>query len=161
MRTKSFVFTIVIVAVLVLVLVVGLSLGKKQGTKEGESRAEQRFGDLIDITFPKPPSDIKTLSGTVKEIYGATINLEVMDFDDYLPHTDGAPQRREIRFANVSSVTTFTLIDYTKPDGKGNPTMTSIELSNLKIGDKISVWSDENLRDAKKFDVTRVELVKF
>ena len=164
MKTKNIVLVIVVIALLALVLTLGLSLGKKQAVKESGAEKEEtieKLKSLVDLACPKPPSEIKTFSGTIKGIYGATIDLEIIDPEDYLPHTDGTPQRKEVRFANVSSATTFTFNDYTTPDGRENPTITTIELSDLKIGDKISVRSDQNIRDAEKFDVTRVELVKY
>ena len=157
MRLKTFTITIVVLAALALALALGLALGRKQGG----AKVEQKLSPLVDLAFPKPSDEIKNFSGTITKIYGAIINLEIVDPDDYLPHTDGTPYIKEIRLASISSATQITLVDYTKPDNRGNPTITSIELSNLKTGDTITVQSDENIRDAKKFDVTRVELIRY
>lgn len=157
MKLKTFTITIVILAAIALALALGLALGRKQGGAE----IEQKLSPLVDLAFPKPPDEIKNFSGTITKIYGAIINLEIVDPDDYLPRTDGTPHIKEIRLASISSATEIMLVDYTKPDNRGNPTITPLELSDLKVGDTITVRSDQNIRDAEKFDVTRVELVRY
>ncbi len=155
--TKKVITAFIIIAVIVLAFAAGFRWGQKQGQKEGEAR----FRYLVDRAYPPPPAEMKSLSGIIKGIYGATIDLEVIDPDDYLPHPDGSPQRREVRFATVTSATQFILKDYTKPDTRGNPKVSSFSLSKLKVGDAVTVKSDQNIRNEKKFDIVAVELVRY
>lgn len=142
-------------------LVIGFVVGLYVGQSQGSERAEQKFSALIDRAYPKPPAVMNSLSGTVKAVRGGIIDLEVIDPDDYLPHTDGTQQKRELRFAKVSSNTELALVDYTSRQPSGGPSVTPIQLSDLKAGDTVRVRSNQNIRDAKEFDVYRVEVIKF
>jgi hypothetical protein len=128
---------------------VGLGLGRRQGETLGAAAAEKKLQPLIDLAFPKPPAVIKSFGGTIKDIFGAKITLEIRDPDDYLPHTDGTQPK-------------ITLVDYTKKDAQGNsPLQMALKLSDLKAGDQINVRSDQNIRDAKEFIATEIELIKY
>lgn len=162
---KKFFVILFIAIIAAAVGVLGFYFGKQQGTKEGKQEVQtkvvEKLQSLVELAFPKPPDDIRSFSGTIKGIYGATINLEISDPDDYLPHTDGSPRAKEIRFASLFSSTKIYLIDTTKLDAQGNPQRTELKLSDLKIGDAVTVRSNQNIRNAKKFDVTKIELVKY
>ncbi|MDI6778895.1 MAG: hypothetical protein QME25_01685 [Bacteroidota bacterium] len=80
---------------------------------------------LVDLAFPPPPAEIFSLSGVVKTIVGATIAMEVDDPEDYLPHPDGSPRRKQTRFASLLAETKITLIDTTQLDREGNPKVTN------------------------------------
>lgn len=150
-----------LILIVAIALVVGLALGYFAGNASGSASTEQKFTPLLELAFPKPPTDIRSLSGTVKSMYGASISLEVRDPEDYLPHLDGSPHRTVARVAQVSAATTYTLIDYSKLNAQGNPAYISRTLSDLKAGDVVIVRSNENIRDAETFDATAVELVKY
>ncbi len=149
------------VFVIILILVVAVALGFYFGQDSGEQQAEEKLKPLVDAAYPPPPEVMHAIGGIVKNIYGATIDLEVIDPDDYLPHLDGSPQARELRFASVSDATEIAVVDYTNPQPDGSPTITPIGLSDLKPGDEVKVISSENIRDAQKFDVTRVEVIRY
>lgn len=147
---------------LVLVFIVaGVALGFYIGKQQGEKEAENKLGGLIDMVFPKPPEIIHTVGGVVKSIFGATIDLEIIDPDDYLPHTDGSPQKKGVKSVLISGNTEIVLVNYIDPQPDGSPTITPLTLADLNPGDEIEVTSDENIRDAKKFDVTRVEVIVY
>lgn len=146
---------------IILVLVVTVALGFYFGQDKGEQRAEEELKPLVDAAYPPPPEVMHSVGGVVKGIYGARIDLEVINPDDYLPHMDGSPREKELRLAVVSSATEIVIIDYTNPQSDGDPMVTLIELSDLKPGDEVKVISEENIRDAKKFDVTRVEVIVY
>lgn len=154
---------IIIFALLVAtsVFVLGFYIGQRKGIQTEKKEATEKLQPLVDLAFPKPPEDIRSFAGTIKAIYGATINLEIDDPDDYLPHTDGTRRRTEVRFASVTSNTKIIRIDATKLDAQGNQIKTDIKFSDLKVGDAITVRSDTNIRAAKKFDVTSIEVVKY
>jgi hypothetical protein len=141
---------------------VGLGLGRRQGETLGAAAAEKKLQPLIDLAFPKPPAVIKSFGGTIKDIFGAKITLEIRDPDDYLPHLDGTQPKKELRSVLVASNTKITLVDYTKKDAQGNsPLQMALKLSDLKVGDQINVRSDQNIRDAKEFIATEIELIKY
>jgi hypothetical protein len=139
----------------------GFFVGNLKGESTGESAAEQKYAPVVDSVFPKPPDELTTLSGTVTNLYGATIELSVYDPNDYLPHADGSPRQSQTRTANVTGTTTYTLTDFGNLDRQGNPTRTTIAFKDLKVGDTVTVESGSNIKDAQSFDVTAVEVVKY
>lgn len=149
--------SIVIAVVLVVIVGVGAYLFGQQRSNQ----QAQNLQSIVDLAFPPPPQELYTLSGLVKGVYGATINIETDDVDDYLPHPDGSPPRKEVRFANVTAETTYTLVDFIRLDQSGNPTRTPLQLADVKEGDIVIVKSNSNIRSAQKFDVTAVEVVRY
>lgn len=151
--------SIVIAATIcVLILSLGLYLGNKNGRKIGNKETEDRLSPIVNSVFPKPADEITNLTGVIKEIYGAQISFEIADPADYLPHPDGTPQKKQIRTASISKSTQIVSISF---DKQGNPKTTPLKISDLKIGDTITVRSDQNLREAKKFDASQIELLKY
>ena len=153
--------TIITVAVIVLVVFgLGFYTGQTNGKKQGAVQAENKYKALIDIAFPPPPAEMTSLSGVVSGVYGATINVEITDPNDYLPHVDGTSQKKQVRYASITSATKIISINHAKLDAQGNPEIKTIRLSDIKIGDTITVRSDQNIKNAQKFDVSQVELIK-
>lgn len=156
---------LIIFVVLVLVaagVLVGTLLGRRQGEVEGASRVREELQPLIDRAFPPPPPEITSFGGTIREIYGAKITLEIVDPDDYLPHTDGTPQKKETRYVLVSTATKITLVDYTKRDAAGvSPLVKSLNFSDLKVGDIVNVRSSKNIRDLQEFDASEIKVIKY
>jgi nitrogen fixation-related uncharacterized protein len=145
---------LIIIAVALAALVAGFLWGKDRGQTTGE----EQYRYLVDRAYPKPPPEMTSLSGTIKAIYGATIDLEIIDPDDYLPHPDGSPQKKEIRFVTITGSTNITLTDYTEP---GYLEAKPLTQSDIKVGDIIKVTSNKNIRDAEKFDAHAIEVIRY
>lgn len=148
-------------ALVVALLGVGLFFGRRLGEKTGELKAEAELMPVIEKVFPAPLAEIKILSGTVRGVYGGTINLEILDPNDYLPHADGSAPQKQIRYIGVTNVTKIALADIRKVDRGGKIVKTSIQLSDLRAGDMITAKSEENIKDAKSFEVTEIEVVRY
>ncbi|MDP1706291.1 MAG: hypothetical protein Q8L36_00530 [bacterium] len=149
---------VILIPLLVVILIAGAFWAGKQTDKKETSNELQQLKNIVEDIYPTP-TEIKALNGTIKNIVGARISLEVSDPNDYLPHTDGSVRKTEIRSANVLSNTTYSLIDYNKVDKDGNFSVTKISLTDLKTGDQITVRSNTNIKDLKSFDVIAVEKV--
>ena len=149
------------ILLIVMIVVAGIALGFYFGQDQGEQIVEERLGAILDRAYPPPPEIMHWLNGVIKGVYGARIDLEIVAPDDYLPRPDGSPHEKQLRLAVVSSNTDIVLVDYGNPQSDGRPANTNLSLNDLNIGDKIRVHSDENIRDAKKFDVTRVEVIRY
>ena len=149
-----------IIFIIVIITVAGLAIGFLAGRQQGVNQSEEKLMPLIDLVYPGPSDEIHSFRGTVQNIYGADIKLEINDPDDYLPHLDKSPRRKEIRTVRTSFTTEFILIDPNQFDEEGNSIKTSISLSEIKVGDKIRVRSDQNIKDLQKFDVTRITITK-
>lgn len=157
MKLKLFIGSL-IALIIVAGFVLGFYLGQNKGLPGdigGKNKAELQ--KIVDNIYSPPPTEMFALSGVVQGIYGATLKLEINDPYDYLPHTDGTPRFKKIRFASVISATTYTLVDHSK----GSPVRSKIKLNDIKIDDYVLVKSNSNIRDAEKFDITAVEVVKY
>lgn len=155
-----FIVAVLVIAITAIGVWVGFEFGKKESISQDKEQIEKLTG-LVDLVFPPPGETISTLTGTIKAMYGATIHLEVNDPEDYLPHTDGSQLKKRLRFASLIGTTKILLIDSTQIDENGNPKITELKQSDLKVGDVITVRSEQNIKSAEKFDVTRIELVRY
>lgn len=149
------------ITALILALAAVFYLGKQNGAREAEKRTEQNLKPLLNLAFPEPASELYHISGVVKGIFGATINLEIDDPEDYLPHADGSPRNKILRFVSVGQETKIVLVDSTRLDANGEPRLSPLELSALKIGDSVTVWSKTDIRSTERVDATRIELLKY
>lgn len=143
-----------IVTVSAIFLVIGLLIGFWGGSTVGKTNAERELLPLVNLAFPKPGDDIRSFTGTVMGIFGATISIEIDDPADYLPHLDGSPRATQTRFANTTPDTKYVFIT------NGETKTTPSSISDIKNGDDITVRSNDNIRDAEKFDVFEVDLSK-
>lgn len=138
-----------IISIVVLVLVVAGAiwyLTSDKGPKSGIPTQE--------MVYPKPAEVLHSLSGTVDKVYGATIFFNVVDPNDYTPHADGTPRTMQLRAA---SLLPETELSYT--NSITNITR-AFKVTELKTGDNITVESAGNIKDATKFDVTKVYLIR-
>jgi hypothetical protein len=103
------------------------------------------------------PAVVKTVSGIVKGVYGATIHLEIDDPQDIIPHTDGTPRRKLLVFASLLSDTRVLLVDLKHLDARGNPNESALDVSGIREGDSITVTTNSNIVESQRFDVSRVE----
>lgn len=154
------VLTIVLVALFIVAFGGGYYFGNKSGLQTGRNEIRASLEPIIQTIYPKPPEDLRVLTGTVKGIYGGTLRLEIFNPDDYLPHADGSPRTTQLRNAITTAETKFVSIDYSKLDTRGNPKITSLAVSAMHVGMKVTVHADHNIRAAEQFDVTKVEVVK-
>lgn len=154
MRFKLLIGSLVLLAAIA-IFSFGLYLGQNKSLPGDQSKADLQR--IVDSIYSPPSREMFTLSGVVKGTYGAILKLEVNDPDDYLPHSDGSPRRKEIRSASALGSTTYTLVDHSN----GSPVRSAITLRDVKVGNFVLVKSNENIRSAEKFDVTSVEVVRY
>lgn len=151
-----------LVGVLVIVLIgVGVWAGMELGKKQGKELADTNLKEVVDLAFPKPPEDIRMLNGVVKAIYGAAVQFEMESLKDYLPKTDGTAKTKEVRYAVVTSKTELVRYDMTKIGSDGNPLQTKISINDLKPGTAITVRATTNIREAEKFEASRIETATY
>ncbi|OGG40457.1 hypothetical protein A3A21_00495 [Candidatus Jorgensenbacteria bacterium RIFCSPLOWO2_01_FULL_45_25b] len=142
-------------------LIVGLGVGGYFGRAIGGREAREEYQALLDLAYPPPVAEIHRISGTVRAIVGATIQLDANDPEDYLPHLDNSPRKTVSKRANITATTEYVFVDYSKPQKNGDPSRAPFALSDLKAGDKIVVESDENIRAKESFTVSLVQQVRF
>lgn len=146
---------------IVVVLVFGTALGFFFGMQTGKNSADDNLKKVVGLIFPKPADEIYALTGKLLAVNGATLSIEIRDPDDYLPHVDGTEPAKETRYASLTSNTKITLINIGKLDQNGNPETKTISAGDLKAGSTITVRSDANIKNEKKFDVKEVEIINY
>lgn len=152
--------TILLVAGALLIFVGGYVFGNANGVRTGGEAVRESTQTLLDISYPPPPDETFALVGVVRNVSGARMMLEVADFSDYLPHTDGTPQATEIRFASITGNSRIYRVDESTVDEYGNPVSRDIEFSEIGEGNTVLVRAEENIRDKKEFDVVEMELLQ-
>jgi hypothetical protein len=147
MEPKKRALVITAVVVVIVALSVVFYLIDKAPTPEERTQNEL----LEKVRQAEAPQKIptNTLTGTVKGVYGATIDIE-------LTGGSGDP----LRFASVLADTKYYLVNTGKLDALGNPTVTSITLASIAAGDSITVTGEGDIGTMKKFDVTEVRKVR-
>lgn len=136
----------IVLAVVLSVVAAVMPRSERRGT--GTTEEQARLDAIRKLEQPQVV-ETRTLTGTVKGVFGATIYLELVG------SSNGAP----IRFASVLAETTYSLVNTKKFTATGNPTVTTIKLSDIKAGDTVTVTSDGFIGTAEKFDVTEVQKV--
>jgi hypothetical protein len=137
------------------------TLGSDNGLAEAGKKFAQ-YKAVANSVYPelKPEDQLLAVEGFIKSISGNTVQLDMIDPEDRLPHLDGTPYNRQVRTVTVTSATKFTLIDSRKIDANGNVLRSAIKLSDLKTGDYILVRAGSNIRNAIDFTATEVETAK-
>ncbi|MDI6734436.1 MAG: hypothetical protein QMD50_03055 [Patescibacteria group bacterium] len=159
MSLKTFIVIIIVLALVAGAFSFGYYLGNNKGIKEGQKTTEGKLRPIVESFYPKPAQEIKTLNGVIKAISGASLGIEIRDPDDYLPHTDGTPPKTQMRIANVGNSTKIIGITNSL-DVNGNLKTISLSLSDLKIGDKVNVTSEQNIKSVKEFIVSKIEVTR-
>ncbi|MBI3459043.1 hypothetical protein HY061_02150 [Candidatus Azambacteria bacterium] len=157
---------IMVLAVVILVGVIGFSSGKKSGLQQGRNESVNKIAELnkvVSIFVPPMPNEIFQASGEIKLLSTSanTIDLEIISLQERrLP---GVEPKKEIKKVIVSSGTEIIKIDFSNlanpvkskevPPG---PKEIKIQFSDLRVGDKISVTSMENIKDKESFKAARI-----
>lgn len=148
------------IILIVVALIVGLVGGYFLGTMT-EKENTNELKKVVDLVFPAPAEELFSLTGTLTEVNGNTLKVEIRKPDDYLPRTDGTLPETEIRTVSVTNETKILSIDITKIDGDGNPAITQLSVSDLTPGTAMTIRSDQNIRDAMNFTATQIETVVY
>jgi len=170
----------------VVALVAGLGIGfiGGRGVRSGvlESPETQKLQAQIEQAkkfFPPTPSDVRTLSGAVKEIRGSTIVMEVSPVNPF----DESPRSRNVTLASGTKIVRTErkdpavyqreIADFQKalqsrtkagtaPVSLPNPFReTPAQLSDIRVGGQISVTAGENIRDKEAFTADIVSILNF
>jgi hypothetical protein len=145
--------------ILITIFVIGL-LGFFAGKKIGTEKTERKLFTLINRAYPRPPEFLTSTSGTVKNVSGATITLEIIDPEDYLPHLDNSPYKKIKKFVSVNKETEIIKKDFTNLNQEGEPSVTNPKIEDIKTGDQIIIYTNENIRENNKITATQIKIVK-
>lgn len=160
-----------IVAGLIFIIVFGWGgyfYGRKAGERIGKEASQKELADLkqrIKLFFPSQPAEIFSISGSIKEIGKDFLKIEYF-VPSELPLLPGETAKKELRKVAVNQNTKIIKIDFSsfsqgmppKPSElQAGPKEIKISLSDLKVGENISVTAKENIKDKKEFSATIIQ----
>jgi hypothetical protein len=152
--------TILVIIIVIAVGVAGYFAGASIGKQKGIEQTESNLMPIIDMAFPPPPEMLTSTGGTVTGVENGVISLEITDPEDYLPHPDGTPKNKIVRYVEATPETEIIYTDFSSPDPEtGLPSEIAIEISEIEEGDRISVRTEENIREQENITATRIEVV--
>ncbi len=156
----------------------GFGIGRiGSGGRFGELQKLQAQVEQAKKFFPQTPADIRTISGTIKNVSGRTVTLEIESpnpFED-IPKTrmvtisastkiilqkqkDPAVLQRELAVFDASVKTLATKPGTPSPMFPSPFQETSGVASDLKPGQSVTITADQNIRDAEAFEAREMRL---
>ncbi len=148
----------------------GYFYGSKLGYVAGQKSSEAEINNLkstLATYFLPPPEEVFSLSGTVKEVGNNFIKIEIASFSQY-PPPPGASAPTEMRTVRVGAETaiaefTFDRNEPPVPTGEGvlpqEVPGKKIKLSDLKVGDQVTVEAAENIKNKMEFTATKIQKI--
>ena len=163
-----------IVTSLIVGVVIGLIVSSKSPQLSGGLSATQL--EKVKKLFPVIP-EMRSFSGSVKEIDGKTITLEISEstnpFDEWttIRKVTVSDSTKIVRTSQkdpkefqkeMEAYSPGAVGDSTKPSSVRTPpsflTEKVIKLSDLKVGDVITVEADHNIKNETQFTATKVSV---
>jgi len=143
MKKEYLIIGMVLIIIAIAFYFIGFSNGKNSSEKIIDD-----YKKIIDY-YTAIPDESFSISGEIIRIENNTLSIEIVDQNPYiLPNEWG----NKIIKVSVSDKTEITKFD------TSTATLTEINLSELKIGDKINATSEENIKDKKEFTANFIQL---
>ncbi len=150
------------IILLTLIAIIGIGLlGFFAGKKLGQEETREEFSAILNMAYPAPPQNLTTAGGTITDIYGNRVTIDMIDPEDYLPHPDGSPHKKIERELKIDNKTQITKLNYSDPQPDGTPTKTKLGIKDLRKNQEITVYTKENLRTNKKVTATEIKLFEY
>jgi len=150
------------IILLTLIAIIGIGLlGFFAGKKLGREQTQEKFSAVLNMAYPAPPQNLTTTGGTITDIYGNRVTIDMIDPEDYLPHPDGSPHKKIEREVKVDNQTKIQKIDYSNPQPDGTPAKTELDITDLRKNQEITIYTKENLRPNKEVTATQIKLYKY
>ena len=110
----------------------------------------KEYKTAIDEIFPAPLDEIFSIDGTIQEISGDSFKIETSSFERYIP---GKERKMILLDVETNQDTQITESDLFATEELQN---IEISISELKIGDYITITSEENIKNKNKFTATTI-----
>jgi len=147
---KPIALILIFIALIVIVGLVGYYIGTEFN----------KYKTALDIFYPPIPNEVFTISGTIKTI-NDNIVLEIASLEERtLPGEEPKIEERVILLNSETKIVEQTFPEILDEEMPGMQD-TSIELSNLNVGDIIRVEADENIKTKKEFTASKIILFKY
>ncbi len=149
-------FLIIALALIIVFSLGGYYLGLTQAQKKLKTEKDF-YENKVKELFPPPSKEIKELTGKIIEIVGATFYLEAKDPTDYQGFLKNQQQTKIFK-VDILNNTPIILLDYrTKTEGE----IKNLEVKDLKKGDNITIFSEENILNKDIIKAARVQIVLY
>lgn len=146
---------VTLISIIIVSVVIGFVGGYFFGANQGEKATTQKLEPIINQVFPKPAGDIRNASGVVKNIKGRTVEMEILDPSDYIPHADGSPMKKITLIGITNNVTKISVVELSN-GFKQKPAT----LADLKVGDSIGFGTSENLQGKESVMIAYIEILR-
>lgn len=170
---KRNLFIFLIIVVILIAFSFGFYLGKRKGKKETEAKYQKK----IEEAFPRPPEpeEIFSCHGKITEIKGRILTLSVTGYQ-YSPLEEPKVEIKKVVVTEDTEIKKQVKREagelrkleeeYAKALRKGLDVtppevfkLEPIEFSELKIGDKILVTAEENIKGKTEFTASDIQLL--
>lgn len=151
---------IILVIVILIIIAVGAGfyyLGYQSANKVSQEKIKV-LENALEPFYPEPPEKIFSISGTIKEIKDNEIKIETPKFHKDLYERITKTEEKETRIIKVLPTTKITKIDYTNVSPEAPFKEEKIKLSELKVGDRITVTAKENIKNKLDFEAEFIQL---
>lgn len=154
----------VLVVVLILIVAAGASYGGYKWALKKSQEKIKVLENALRMFYPETPSEMNSISGAIKEIKDDTIALETRKIFTDLYDRITRANETDIRTIKITKDTKIVEINFLAPVKikpgalPSAPAEKPLKLSDLKVGDQITVSAKENVKDKMEFDAEKIIL---
>lgn len=141
----------------------GKGIGKLRANKEIKKLGKEieALQKNLEMFYPPLPEEIKSISGEIKKVEKNALEVETVMRVSRFPLPEGKEIEKQIKKVKIEKETKIVKIDWGMPipPETPKPKETVLKVEDLKVGDRVIITSEENIKDKKEFKASRVELV--
>lgn len=167
---QKILYSIVVLIIVALIsLSIGWQLGKLSAAKFWQVEIAKKQEEIkalqsaLELFYPPLPEEIFSLSGKVVEIKDKEILMEAEVRVNRFPLPEGKEIEKQNILVNVTDQTKITEIDLLAPPplpGEEPRPEKVLSFEDIKVGDKISVNSEENIKGKKEITASQIQIIK-
>jgi len=163
--TKKFVFIII----LTISLLVGFIAGKISERKIWQaklSKAQEEINwwkSLLEPFYPPLSEEIRSISGTVTEVGDNFLKMEARIQVSQFPLPEGKEIEKQNIKVNVTDETKIFRVEMIEPlplPPEEPFKETVLNFEDIKIGDRILVTCEENIKERKEIVATQIQVIR-
>jgi len=156
----------IVYLILILVsLLVGFFVGKISERKiwQAEIIKTQKEVEFLESSletfYPPLPEEIYSISGKVTEVGDETVSIETLVRVSQFPLPEGAEIEKQNIKVNVTDQTKITKFEMLLMPVLPEEETSVVNFSDIKVGDQISVTSEENIKGEKEITASQIEII--
>lgn len=158
----------IIYLILVLVsLLVGFFVGKISERKIWQAKIIKTQKEIeflessLEMFYPPLPEEVYSISGKVTEVGDKTISIETLVRVSQFPLAGGAEIEKQNIKVNITDQTKIIKIEMPviPPFSEEEIPEKIVSFSDIKVGDQISVTSEENIKGEKEITASQIRII--